>query len=97
MGWLDTIIIILFPVALFIMMYAKKTGKGYGEAFEAVIDGTVGLFGDLVRKRDPKLEKEKLDEFERQIKLKERKAKLIERDRVADKKLEEVERGGRRK
>lgn len=97
MSMIQTVIIILFPVALFIMMYAKKTNKSYGEAFEAVIDGTVGLFGDLVAKRDPKLEKEKLDEFERQIKLKERKAKLIERDREADKKLDQVERGGKRR
>lgn len=92
MSLLQVALIVGTFLFLIVAMYAKSTKKPLGEAADELLNGVVGLFKSGSKKgRGKKLSKEGLDEYEQQIKLKERRAKLIERDRKVEGKLGKLE------
>lgn len=89
MSLLQVALIVGTFLLLVVAMYAKSRKIPLTQAADEIINEVVGLLKTGGGKDS--LSKEELDEYEEQIKLKERKAKLVERDKVAEKKLNQLE------
>jgi len=95
MTLLQVLLILGTFLFLVVAMYSKSRKIPLTQGFDEILKEVIGLLKTGGGKDE--LSKEELDEYEERVKLKERKAKLVERDKRADKRLDELEEGGEEK